>query len=130
MIMTHDGSPPRSGVAAVYAMVVLAVVTGLSVAVFSHFADARRELDGYRMQIQADWLARAGFEMAIDKIRGNPKDYSGETVTLIPGGEVKITVKKDGESAYLIESVARYPIGERGMSVRSVQRTFKVGSKK
>jgi hypothetical protein len=112
-------------VAAVFAMIVLAVVTGLSVAVFRHFADARLELDAYRIQIQADWLARAGAEAAIDKILANPKEYSGETVSLIPGSEIKVTVKKDGDNVYRIESVARYPVGERGMSVRSVQRAFK-----
>jgi hypothetical protein len=119
--------PHRPGAASIWALVVLAVVSAMSVAAVGQFAAARRQVDAHGHQIQADWLARAGYELAVARVLADPTGYTGETVTPIPAGEVKIVVRKDPDvkDVYRIESQARYPAGERGAVVQTVRRSFK-----
>ena len=109
-----------------YALVVLAVVTAMSAAAIGQFIAARRQIDAHRNRLQADWLARAGYEIAVAKLLMDPDAYTGETVKPIAGGEVKIVVKPDAakKGVYHIESEAHYLAGERGAVVRIVRRTL------
>jgi hypothetical protein len=106
---------------------VLAVVAAVSVAATGRFVLARREADAYRNRLQAEWLARSGYELAVGKLLANPDGYTGETATPIPNGEVKIVVGKEtvGKDVYRVECTARYPAGDRAAVVRTVTRTVK-----
>jgi hypothetical protein len=125
--MARSASERRPGVAAVWALVVLAAVSAISAAAVGQFSVARRQVDMHRKQIQADWLARSGYELAVARLLADPKGLADETVMLIPKGEVKITVRTvpKNDSAFRIESQAHYPVGERGVVVRTIQRTVK-----
>ena len=97
----------RCGVAAVWALVVLAVVATVSAALVGRFAATRRQVDAYRNRTQAEALARAGYELAVARLLTKPDDLA-ETATPIPGGEVKVVAKKDAGGVYRVASVARY----------------------
>ena len=120
-------SSSRKGIASIWAMVILGIISVVSVATMSQFAAARRQTDAYRNGLQADLLARSGYELAVAKLLAEPKEYTGEKLTPIPGSEVKITVTKDpGENGtYRIESVVHYPTGERNAVARTIHRTIK-----
>jgi type II secretory pathway pseudopilin PulG len=117
----------RSGAAAIWVLVVLAVVAAVSVAATGRFVLARREADAYRNCLQAEWLARSGYELAVGKLIATPDGYTGETATPIPNGEVKIVVGKEtaAKEVYRVECTARYPAGDRAAVVRTVTRTVK-----
>lgn len=127
MIATSVRKSTRRAVAAVWALVVLAVVSGMSAAAIGHFMGARRQVDSHQNRLQADWLARAGYELAVAGLIADPKKYTGESVALIPKGEIKITVKNDsGENGvYRVECEARYPAGARDAIVKTLHRTLK-----
>ncbi len=116
----------RSGAAAIWALLVLAAVSALSAAAIGQVVIARRQIDAYQNQIQAEWLARSGYELAVARILADP-GYTGETITPIKGGAVKIVVRKEAgaNAPYVVESEARYSAGERHSVVRTVRRTVK-----
>ena len=117
----------RLGVAAVWALVVVAVVSALSMAAVAQFASARRQADQNHHRLQAEWLARAGYELAVARLLAEPTGYTGETVTPVPGGEVKIAVREDPEKkgAYRVECEARFPVDGRGLVVSRLDRVVR-----
>lgn len=117
---------PRRGITAVWALVVVAVVSALSMAAVVQFASARRQTDRYRNSVQAEWLARAGYELAVARLLIRPDGYTGETATPAPEGEVKITVRADpaAKGVYRVECEAHYPAEGRGVVAR-LERTVR-----
>jgi hypothetical protein len=72
---------------------------------------------GYRLlehrdrELQATWLARAGAEIAVARLLSNPQNYKGESLEIIPHGEVHIKVEPQANSVneFRLEVDARYP---------------------
>lgn len=120
--MTANSGPRSShrGLAAVWALVVVVVVSALSLAAVARFASARRQTDQYHHRVQAEWLARAGYELATARLLTDPADYRGETVTPVPNGTVKITVTADPKEkgVYRVQCEARYPTLGHGATSR------------
>lgn len=85
----------RPGVAAVWMLVVLAILSAVVMTTTWQHLAARRTLDQRFKQLQADWLARAGVELAAERLLTKPGDYSGETVAPLPGSQVRITVRSE-----------------------------------
>jgi len=117
----------RRALAAIWALVVLAVVTTVSAAAIAQIVAARRQIDGHRHRLQADWLAQSGFEIATAGILADPESYTGEAATLIPHGEIKIVVARDATDGdtFKIEVTARYPADDPTAAVSHVRRPFK-----
>ena len=87
----------------------------------------RRVLRQRQHQAQALWLARAGAERAVARLLADPSGYNGESLELIPHGEVKVSVKRVTEpaDAFEVTSSARYPTDEPHPVVREVRRRFR-----
>lgn len=119
--------PVRSGAAAVWALVVLTLVSGFAVVAATRAAQTRKKVDHEHALAQATWLARSGIELAIDRLLANPDGYSGETVSPVKGGEVQIAVRKHPEKAdhYEIESKGRFGSGADGV-LQTGRRTVKL----
>jgi hypothetical protein len=102
---------PRSGIAVLWALVVLSVLGVTSATAAWHFVAARRVLDGRLNKVQALWLARSGAELAAARLLAHPDDYTGEVVEPIPESHVRIAVEKapGRPDAYVIRCEARYP---------------------
>jgi hypothetical protein len=105
---------------------VLTFVSAVSAAILSEFGSARRQTDVHRNRLQAEWLLRSGYELAVAGLMDAPKDYAGETAGVISGGEVKIVVKKDAtkNDVYAVEIEARYPAGP-GAVLKKERRSLK-----
>jgi type II secretory pathway pseudopilin PulG len=103
----------RSGAALLWALVVLSVLGVTSAVAVREFATARQTLVMRQNRIQAEWLARAGAEMAVARLFANG-DYAGETVEPIASAAVHITVEKDATkpSVYRIGSEVTFPVGD------------------
>jgi hypothetical protein len=101
----------RRGIAAAWALVVLAVVTALTAAAAVRLMATRKHADAYRHRAQAEWLARAGYELAVGRLLAAPDGYTGETVAPVADSEVKVVVRPDpaAKGVYRVEVEARYP---------------------
>jgi hypothetical protein len=117
----------RNGVAIVWAIVAMAVVTILTSLITSQVLAGRRLADRRQNQLQALWLARSGLELATARILNQPSGYTGETVAPIPGSQVRITVTPAaGEPAtFVVTSEARYPDQGKDNVSREVTRRLK-----
>jgi hypothetical protein len=113
-------------VATLWTVVVLAVLTAVLGTITAQLLAGRRSVEGRRNQLQAQWLARAGVELAAARLLADPAGYKGETVEVIPGGTVRIEVRPEPESSgtFLVRSEARFPAGDRGVA-RSEGRRFR-----
>jgi len=83
---------PRRGIAAVWALVVLAVLTVVIGVITWQSVTGFRRADHRQAQLQALWLARSGVELAAARLLANPAGYTGETLELIPRSQVRIEV--------------------------------------
>lgn len=114
----------RSGIAAIWVLVVVAALTAVVAIITSEFMAGRRELERRQHQLQAQWLARSGVERAAARLLSDPTGYGGESVALIPGARVRIEVS-EGPTLYRVTSEARYPAEGPGMVVRTETRRLK-----
>lgn len=115
------------GVASIWALVVLSVLTVLLSAITWQLLASRRALERRQHQIQASYLAEAGVERAADRLLAKPAGYAGETIEIIPGSSVRIEVHKDPKEtdAYRVQVHARYPQTPSEAVVRTATRRFR-----
>lgn len=109
----------RRGMAAVWALVVVAVVSALTAAAAARVLAARRHADAHLDRVQAEWLARAGYELAVDRLLA-ADGYTGEKVAPVAGSEVAVEVRPDPDAkgVYRVSSEARYPTAGRPVVAR------------
>jgi len=122
--MTAKSVNRRTGIALLWALVVLSVLGVTSAVATREFALARRSLAMRLNRIQAEWLARSGVELAVARLLADDS-YTGESVEPIPGGGLKITVEKDTSGSYRIRSDATFPTGDYRTVTFTVTRTAK-----
>src|SRR5262249_56296223 len=80
----------RPGAAFLIVLVALALVGIAMTTAAWRMTASRRFLDRRHQELQAQWLARAGIEMAAARLLSNPAQYSGETPELVPNSIVRI----------------------------------------
>jgi hypothetical protein len=109
------------------AVVALAVVATVTAAVTWQVLAGRRLVERRQHQLQADWLARAGVELAADRLLRDPAGYRGESVELAPGAVVRVEVRPDPADAgvFRVTAEARFPPEGRDAGRRSVTRSFR-----
>jgi hypothetical protein len=105
----------RSGIAVLWALVVLSVLSVTIATAASQFGAARRNLDWRQNKLQAHWLARSGCELAASRLLAD-SGYAGESVAPIADAQVRIAVEKDPAKpdTFRIKCEADYPIEQRG----------------
>lgn len=116
MIQHNPASPnPRRGVAIIYALVVLAVIGVMLSESARNAITVRRMVTTRQQQLQADWLARSGIELAANKLANSP-DYKGETAELLTDSQIVIKVDpiENRTDHYRVTCEAKYPASEIG----------------
>jgi type II secretory pathway pseudopilin PulG len=119
----------RNAVATMWMLVVLSVLTVLIATMTWQILASRRWLDRRQNQIQSEWLARAGLELAATRLlMSNSAGYAGESLQLIPDSEIRLHVQKESDSpnTYSVTSEARYPTDSKSLVVRSVTRRLRL----
>src|SRR5262249_56137853 len=116
----------RSGFALIWAIVILSILAVVMALVTRMSVTAVRLADRRQQQLQADWLARSGVELAATRLLSDPKGYEGETVELIPDGKVRIAIqtKADAPGTYRVTCEARYPAQAPHAILPNPTRTF------
>jgi hypothetical protein len=109
------------------AVVALALVAAVTTTVTWQCMTCRRVLHRRQRELQAAALARAGVELAADRLLRDPEGYRGESVELIPEGRVRVEVRADPRRADLfrVASAARYPGEGKDTALRTAARTFR-----
>ena len=87
----------RKGFALITALIVMAVLAIVLTVVTMQIVAQRNLLRQRERQLQADWLARAGVELAAARLLDSPMEFSEERSDLAPAGKVKIDVKKSAD---------------------------------
>lgn len=106
-------STRRSGVALLWALLVLSVLGVTSAVAVREFATARRTVAMQKNRRQAEWLARSGAELAVARLLSDDK-YPGETIEPIANGAVRIAVEKDAAKpdVYSIRCEVTFPTAD------------------
>ena len=102
----------RRGVAMIWAITVLSVVTMLIAMLTKQLLSDRRVIEQRRQQAQSVWLARAGVELAAERLLRDPAAYKGETIEPLPHAQVRIEVRPEKGDVVLVTSEARFPTDE------------------
>lgn len=119
-------SSGRRGVALMAVVITLAVLSILLLAITQQHVAHRQFLQHREHQLQSDWLARAGIELAVAKLLDDPT-YSGGTVQVVPKSQVCIAVKNERVPAdfFQVTCEARFPTDVPDSVVRSISRRFR-----
>jgi Tfp pilus assembly protein PilX len=125
-MMVATARNQRRGVALIWVLVILVLLSALISATTIRTLAGRRLLEQRHAQLQADWLARSGLEIAVAHLLDKPEHYEGETVEPIPSSRVKIEVKQDDgkPNIYLVSCEATYPTKGRVPVTRRLSRSF------
>jgi len=124
---TSRRCPRRRGIAAIWAVVVLGVLTVIIGTITAQLLSNRQVLDTHANKLQCLWLARAGVELAAGKLLADPTGYKGETTAPIPHAQVRITVEpaKGQPNVFVVTSEARYPTDEPHPVTELLSRRFR-----
>ena len=114
----------RSGVAilwVLFVLVLLSVVIGLIAK--QHLA-GRSLLDQRAKRLQAEWLARAGSEVALAKLLQSPQAFSGDVGDLLPDAKVHVEIRAASGSTteFEVTSEAHFPKSDSHPVIRSLTR--------
>jgi hypothetical protein len=117
----------RPGIASVWALVVLAVLTVVIGVITWESVTGYRRADHRQARLQALWLARSGVELAAARLLADPAGYTGETLELIPGSQVRIEMKSDPaqKDTFLVTCEARYPTDARESVLQAQSRRLR-----
>lgn len=119
--MTNHHS--RRGVALLLILVVLAVISFLLASITVQTLVNRRTIEQRQHQVQANWLARSGLEVAVARLH-NTTDYTGEALEIIPDSQVIVQIEPMIGSSRTITAEARFPHSQTRLSVVKLSRRY------
>jgi hypothetical protein len=114
-------------VAAVWALIVLSLLSVVLAAITQQTMSARRALEQRRNRTQAMWLARAGLELAVARLLVEPAGWSEKSLELIPASEMRIKVLPDKErpGSFQVSVEASYPTSNLKPAKRLLERRYR-----
>jgi hypothetical protein len=110
-----------------WVVVILALLAAVMGMVLFQVRTGIRQLDQRQNRLQAEWLARAGLDLAAARLLDQPTGYSGESLELMPHAQVHVEVKgrPGAPDVFEVTSIAHYPIEDRATVVRTETRHFR-----
>jgi hypothetical protein len=118
-------SVPRKGVALVMALVVMAALAVVLSVVTLQIVSQRQLVRQRQRQLQAEWLARAGVELAAARLLEKPAGFVEETAELLPDTKVRIVVEKLDQDSYTVSVEAEVGPAEDAVVVRTASARFR-----
>lgn len=110
-------SHSRRGAVSIWAIICLVFVTTIGATLGRMALMSSRQMIQERRQSQAEWLAQAGWLLAVSRLETDTK-YSGETwevpATELGGadaGRVRINVVSPADKPHEVTVVAEFPVG-------------------
>ena len=118
-------STRRQGVALVMALVVMAILAVILTVVTRQIVSQRHTLHHRHRQLQAEWLARAGVELAAARLLEDPTAFAQENHDLLPDAMVRIVVEKAGQDMYTVTVEAELGPKDEALMVRTSRSRFR-----
>lgn len=115
----------RRGAALLMALVALALVTILLSTITAQVVRQRQTLRQQQRQHQADWLARAGVELAAARLVANPVTFVEEKQELLPDAKWRIAVEKSANDSFTVAVDAQVGLADGRTVVRSLNKRFR-----
>jgi hypothetical protein len=115
----------RKGIAIVMALVLIATLAVIFSVVATQIVAQRQVLRQRHRQLQADWLARAGVELAAARLLAGAAAFSEEKQDLLPDSKVRISVDKIGQDSYVVAVEAQVGEVDEPPMVRTAKRSFR-----
>jgi hypothetical protein len=117
----------RRGVASIWLLIVLALLTVLLTITTKDLLQNRRALTSRGNRMQAAWLARAGVEIAAAHLLDKDDAWKGGAVELLPAGKVRIEVKpmKGSADVFEVASEGQFPSDDPRGSKQTSRRRFR-----
>jgi hypothetical protein len=124
--------PGRRGVAILWVLFVLALLSGVIAAITWQHLAGRTALDEHHKNLQASWLARGGMELAAARLLESPQSYKGDVTDLIPNSKVHVELQANSGSntSFVLKSEATYPVGDPHPAIRTLTRKVRRVSEK
>jgi hypothetical protein len=104
----------RSGAAILWVLIVLTLVSALvGLVMKDHYAN-RQFLQQRQKRLQADWLARAGIELATTRLVASEKPFKLSVTDIVANSKVDIEVSAapNAKDTFLITSGSHFPTSE------------------
>jgi type II secretory pathway component PulK len=114
----------RQGFALVVALVVMAVLSVLLSVVTVQVVSQRKLLVQRQRQLQAEWLARAGVEIAAARLLEKPEAFSDDKVKLLDDAKVRIAVEKAGSTTFDVKVDVEVGAKDESQVVRTLTARF------
>lgn len=123
----------RRGAALIMVVVTLAFISFLLVTIARQNLAQRDYLVQREQRLQAEWLVRAGLELAASKLLADPT-YSGETANLLEHAKVQIEVRSERVPADVLRITCAASVTNDGHGgvfrsvTRRVRRVIRAGA--
>jgi type II secretory pathway pseudopilin PulG len=115
----------RQGAAIIAALVAMAIVTALLSVVTLQVVSQRQVVRQRQRQLQAQWLARAGVELATARLLEKPSVFKEENEDLLPDTKVRIVVEKAEPDVYAVSVEAEVGLKDQQPVVRTQHERFR-----
>jgi hypothetical protein len=126
------GNHRRSGVAILWVLFVLVLLSAVIGLITKQHMAGRSFQDQRAKRLQAEWLARAGSEVALAKLLQSPQAFSGDIGDLLPDSKVHVEIKSASGSTtdFEVTSEAHFPISDAHPVIRSLSRQVRRAAEK
>jgi type II secretory pathway component PulK len=119
----------RKGIALLMALVAMAIVTLAMTMLVTQIVAQRRLVQQRQRQLQAEWLARAGVELAAARLLDSAAAFSDDKQEVLPDTKLKIAVEKSGADAFTVAVEAQVGLQDGPAVFRRVNARFRRSDK-
>ena len=115
----------RRGAALIMALVALACVTIVLSTITAQVVSQRLTVRRQERQRQAEWLARAGVELAAARLLDSPAPFVDDKQELIGDSKLRIAVEKADKDSFAVKVEAQVGLAEGRTVVREASARFR-----
>jgi type II secretory pathway component PulK len=119
----------RKGIALLMALVAMALVTIVMTVLVAQIVAQRRLVQQRQRQLQAEWLARAGVELAAARLIETPTAFTDDKQELLPDTKLKITVAKSAGDVFTVAVEATVGLQDGPAVLREASTRFRRSGK-
>jgi hypothetical protein len=115
----------RRGITLILALVLMATLTVIFAVLTMEVVSQHRMLAARQRQLQANWLARSGVELAVARLMEKPDAYSEVNKDLLPDAFVRIEVKEAEKDTYVVTVDVRLGEEDERPVAATISRRFR-----
>jgi hypothetical protein len=117
----------RQGVAVLWVLFVLTMISAVMGLTLKDFYANRSFLDQRQKRLQADWLARAGIELATARLLKSDKPFKADVNDLVANSSVRVevTASPGSKDTFVLTSDARFPTNDAHPVIRTQTRRIR-----